>query len=162
MSPGESIRKSLSSKLLGDVGRFEKLERKWREADEEGSGFLDRDTFVDVVYIMVRGGGEREQAAVPSDVLWSDVLYMRHLCPSDVRLYYVLCACASAAPEVPAVVVGDVVAVRAAQRQEQEGGLQGVQGSAIRGLLRRYVSRGQRAEGRGVLASAIVGSRRGL
>lgn len=57
VSPGESIRKSLSSKLLGDVGRFEKLERKWREADEEGSGFLDRDTFVDVVYIMVRGRG---------------------------------------------------------------------------------------------------------
>ena len=51
---GEAVRKALSAKLLADPGRFDKLQRKWREADEDGSGFLDKEAFIDVMYILVR------------------------------------------------------------------------------------------------------------
>lgn len=54
MCAGEAVRKALSAKLLADPGRFDKLQRKWREADEDGSGFLDKEAFIDVMYILVR------------------------------------------------------------------------------------------------------------
>jgi hypothetical protein len=52
---GEDHRKSLTSKLLADPAKFDRIMRKWREADEEGYGLLDKESFVDVLFIQVRG-----------------------------------------------------------------------------------------------------------
>lgn len=50
---GVEIRQSLSKKLLADPSRFEKLVRKWRDADEDGYGLIDKESFVDVLFIQV-------------------------------------------------------------------------------------------------------------
>jgi len=50
-----NIRKSLISKLLGDGGhRFNRLMKKLEEADDEGFGYIDEETFLDTIFIHLR------------------------------------------------------------------------------------------------------------
>ena len=49
------IRKTLISKLLGDGGhRFNRLMQKLEEADDEGYGYIDKETFLEIFFIHLR------------------------------------------------------------------------------------------------------------
>jgi len=49
------IRKNLIGKLLGDGGhRFNRLMKKLEEADDEGFGYIDEETFLDTIFIHLR------------------------------------------------------------------------------------------------------------